>query len=398
MGGNGDQATTRVPALVFGGGLTALGVIRVLGEAGVPAYVVGNNTALVSRSRWFRPAPPSQSHSAPEADLADYLDGLPVPQAVLMPCADSWALRLAALDGPITERFPTALARAPVLEGLMDKGGLAQVLCAADVPHPQTVQLQSAADLAAIPDDALSLGFFKPRDSERFFRRFGTKAFQVRSREEAARRWHEAESEGLTLLFQEYIPGPSDRHYFLDGFVDRAGQVTAMFARRRLRMYPPDFGNSTLMASVPLSEAAGAQESLRRLLERVRFRGIFSAEFKRDVRDDVFKLLEVNVRPWWYVEFAARCGVDVVTMAYRDALGLPVEPVTSYRVGRRCVYPYYDYSAYRELRRRGQMSFLAWAASLFGASQPVFRWSDPYPAWDELRAIVGTRLRRAAAR
>jgi D-aspartate ligase len=398
MSGNGDQASTRVPALVFGAGLTALGVVRVLRAAGVPTYVGGENPTVVSGSRWFRPAPPSRSRVAPEADLATYLDGLPISRAVLIPCADSWAVRLAALDGRITERFPTALARVPVLEGLMDKAGLAQVLCAADVPHPQTVQLQNAADLAAIPDDTLSLGFLKPRDSERFFRRFGMKAFQVRSRDEAARRWHEADREGLTLLFQEYIPGPPDRHYFLDGFVDRAGRVTAMFARRRLRMYPPDFGNSTLMVSVALSEASGAQTSLCRLFERVRFRGIFSAEFKRDVRDDHFKLLEVNVRPWWYVEFAARCGVDVVTMAYRDALGLPVEPVTSYRVGRRCVYPYYDYSAYRQLRRRGQISFAAWASSLFGASQPLFRWSDPYPAWDELRTIVSGRLRRAATR
>jgi D-aspartate ligase len=395
---NRNRASTSVPALAFGGGLTALGVLRLLRAAGVPAYVIGDNPTLVSRSRWFRPAPPSQSGVAPEDDLSSYLDGLPVSRAVLIPCADSWALRLAALDGGLTERFPTGLAQVPVLERLMDKGRLAQALCAADVPHPKTVLLEDTDGLAAIADDALLLGFFKPRDSERFFRRFGTKAFRVRSRDEAAQRWQAARSEGFALLFQEYIPGPPDRHYFLDGFVDRTGRVAAMFARRRLRMYPLDFGNSTLMASVPLSEAADARESLCRLLECVRFRGVFSAEFKHDVRDDRFKLLEVNVRPWWYVEFAARCGVDVVTMAYRDALGLPVEPVTSYRVGRRCVYPYYDYSAYRELRGRGRISFAAWAYSLFGASQPLFRWSDPYPAWDELHTILRSRLRRAATR
>jgi predicted ATP-grasp superfamily ATP-dependent carboligase len=398
MIGNGTRASTSVPVFAFGGGLTALGVVRVLGAAGVPAFVIGDNPTLVSGSRWFRPAPQANNGVAPEKDLANYLDGLPVSRAVLIPCADAWALRLAALDGQITERFPTALAPVSVLEGLMDKGRLAQELCAADVPHPRTVLLKGMADLATISDDVLPMGFFKPRDSEHFFRRFGAKAFRVRSRDEAERRWREADSTGLALLFQEYIPGPPDRHYFLDGFVDHTGRVTAIFARRRLRMYPPDFGNSTLMASIPLSEAADARESLNRLFERVGFRGIFSAEFKRDVRDDRFKLLEVNVRPWWYVEFAARCGVDVVTMAYRDALKLPAEPVTEYRVGRRCVYPYYDYCAYRELRGRGRISFAAWVYSLFGASQPVFRWNDPYPAWDELRTIVRNRLQHAATR
>ena len=34
-----------------------------------------------------------------------------------------------------------------------------------------------------------------------------------------------------------------------------------------------------------------------------------------------FKILEINARPWWYVELASRCGVDVCTMSYRDAFG-----------------------------------------------------------------------------
>ena len=105
-------------------------------------------------------------------------------------------------------------------------------------------------------------------------------------------------------VFQEYVAGPMDAHYFIDGFVDRLGEVKAFFARRRLLMYPVDFGNSTLMVSVPLGEVAPALESLRVLFSDLGYRGIFNAEFKRDERDGLFKLLEVNVRPWWFVE----CG------------------------------------------------------------------------------------------
>ena len=81
---------------------------------------------------------------------------------------------------------------------------------------------------------------------------------------------------------------------------------------------------------------------------------MFSAEFKLDPRDGRFKLLEVNTRPWWYVDFAARCGVDVCTMAYRDALGEGVDTVESYRTGVVCVYPYMDLSACQALRRSGR--------------------------------------------
>ena len=38
----------------------------------------------------------------------------------------------------------------------------------------------------------------------------------------------------------------------------------------------------------------------------------------------------------------AQCGVDVTMLAYRDALGLPVESVTGYPVGARCVLLHLD--------------------------------------------------------
>jgi len=175
--------------------------------------------------------------------------------------------------------------------------------------------------------------------------------------------------------------------------VDRGGTIRALFARRRLRMFPPDFGNSTLMVSVPRTEVGDAPKTLARLFEELRYRGIFSAEFKQDARDGRFKLLEVNARPWWYVEFAARCGVDVCAMAVRDALGKPIETVDRYTVGRRCVYPYYDLSAVQVERAAGRLGLVAWARSWVGATQPVFRWNDPMPALGEVAAMIRRRLR-----
>jgi predicted ATP-grasp superfamily ATP-dependent carboligase len=144
-------------------------------------------------------------------------------------------------------------------------------------------------------------------------------------------------------------------------------------------MFPVDFGNSTLMVSVPLEEVAPAVESLRVLLPDLEYRGVFSAEFKRDERDGLFKLLEVNVRPWWFVEFAAMSGVDVCTMAYRDALGLDVDPVFDYRTGRRHMMFSQHLRALWNLRAEGKLTFRDWMRQSRGASDAVFRWSDPMP-------------------
>jgi len=121
------QVPSTIPALVFGHGITALGVIRILHDAGIPAYVVGADTGVVTESRWYEAAPRSQLGVAPEDDLGAYLEGLPIPRAVLIPCVDSWTLKIAALSGPITDRFPTVLPARAVLENLMDKIRLAEL-------------------------------------------------------------------------------------------------------------------------------------------------------------------------------------------------------------------------------------------------------------------------------
>ena len=121
-------------------------------------------------------------------------------------------------------------------------------------------------------------------------------------------------------------------------------------------------------------------EFLDHLLASIPYRGIFSAEFKYDHRDSTFKILEINARPWWYVEFAARQGVDVCRLAYLDALELPVESIQSYAIGRRCVYLPTDLHAYRELRSTHAIGLLSWIRSWVGADNALFVWDDPGPA------------------
>ena len=45
--------------------------------------------------------------------------------------------------------------------------------------------------------------------------------------------------------------------------------------------------------------------------------------------------MEVNARLWQWHSLASDCGVDLVEIAYRDALGLPVPGATSERAGQR---------------------------------------------------------------
>jgi D-aspartate ligase len=374
-----ESEMTRIPAIVLGRGITVLGVIRALGRQKIPVYCIGPQGPYARRSRYHHRLVDDEIPDTPAA-LQIVLAGLPFERAVLIPCTDNWVRAVASLPESLKQRFPASISPLGIAEMLVDKQLFAAALSRHQVPHPLTIPLHSESDLLAVDPAVLTHGFLKPADSQAFGLRFKRKAFSFSNPEEAMARYREAVQADLAVILQEYIPGPPNDHYFLDGFCDQTGAFRGWFARRRLRMYPPRFGNSTYLVSVGLDEVNDGKESLERFLPAIGFRGVFSAEFKRDERDGRLKILEINGRPWWYVTFAVDCGVDVVLMAYRDALGLPVQSAAPARSGVHFVFPLYDGMACRVLRSNGELGLPRWWWQWLTAKQAVFAWYDPWPS------------------
>ena len=327
------------PAIAVGSGYTGLGTLRSLAQAGIPAYSACPSDDVSTRSRWYRPTPgPVRWNGSIGHEALRILEDMPLAKAVLIPGADDAALWLSQIpNSALSERYKVSSSSRESLQILQDKARFGEFLAQTGIPHPRTFTIKSFDDIAAIPFAELDRVFIKPADSQSFRRVIGEKGVWAKDRSEFMEVWHQLDEKGFKLIAQEYVPGSGADHYLIDGFRDRDGALPGLFARRRERLYPPDFGNSTYSRSIPLSEVGSALESLTMLLEKLQYRGIFSAEFKRDARDGEFRLIEVNTRAWWYVEFAARCGVNVCRMAYEDALDLPVAPASrNYPIGKSC--------------------------------------------------------------
>jgi predicted ATP-grasp superfamily ATP-dependent carboligase len=382
------------PALVLGTGLTALGVMRSLGRAGIPSLALSGDPDFEAKSRWYRGHGERLGAWAGADELAALLSRSGLEGGVPIPCSDHWAMEITRLPADLATRFPVCAPDGAVLEALIDKSQFRDALVRTGVAHPHTAPVESAGDIDALLEAAPAGAFLKPTDSQRFVSVFGTKAFRVSGADEARACYQRAREQGIELVLQEYIPGPADRHYFVDGFVGRDHTITACFARRRLRMHPPDFGNSSAMVSIDPGEVGPAVDALRALFAATRYRGIFSAEFKRDDRDDLFKLLEVNCRPWWYVEFCARCGVNVPAMAYRDALGQDPGSAWGGTAGVELVYGYYDLQACRRMTREGRTGPGTCLRSWVTSDKPIFCWDDPTPALSNLSRRVRSWIRR----
>ena len=382
------------PVLILGSFTTALGSLRSFGAAGVPTYCLTTQMPFVRASRWFQ-GPPAGAPVLHETDaLADYLEALDCERAVLFPCSDEWVEAVNQLPGELRDRYLTSLPPKTVLDTLLDKAKLEELGAEQNVPRPHTVVLRSRDDLADLEEAQFVSRFLKPCHSRPFARQFGVKAFAVKDRTDALTRYDDISRHGHDLVLQEYIQGPPNEHYLIDGVVDAGGRLRTLFARRRIRMYPLDFGDSSHIRSVPREEMGAAADALQRLLETMRYRGIFSAEFKRDGRDGEHKLLEINTRAWTYVEFPLLCGINMPYMAYRDALGLPVEDEFDYAVGKRLTVLPLDIKAAIALRAQGNLKTARFLRTWLSAHSLYFRLGDMKPGIVHVKEILKHRLFR----
>src|SRR4029078_10377294 len=95
------------------------------------------------------------------------------------------------------------------------------------------------------------------------------------------------------------------------------------------RQFPLDFGfTSTFVETIDRPEIADAAEKFLRPLN---FTGLVELEFKHDMRDGLYKLLDVNARVWAWAGIGEAARLDFPHLAYRIALDETVAPVGSGR-------------------------------------------------------------------
>jgi predicted ATP-grasp superfamily ATP-dependent carboligase len=171
-----------------------------------------------------------------------------------------------------------------------------------------------------------------------------------------------------------------------------------MLARRRVRMDPPRLANTSSDVTIPLTEVEACLPAVRTLLAATGYRGIFMIEFKFDERDGLFKIIELNARPFWLIGHIERAGVDLPWFSYLDAQGLAVPKPAPYQIGRYGMYEVLDGKAiaraWASLRRPEGPVVKAWLRG----DKALFWWSDPMPAFGGLLGAVGRRVGGATKR
>jgi len=392
-------------------GMTGLGVIRALGEWGVPVVAVSPEKCPLSfRSRYVARTVVSRFSEFDGEAFGRWLAKLGRrlrPKAVLFATSDVQAAVLSLFQGLLEDAFHYPFLSNRALKASLDKRQTCEIAVRAGVGAPITIavhdkfrveEVLGRIGFPAIVKPAMWVRLEKRHivSHRAFLERFGAKAVRASGPDALANIVGTASSLDVPIIIQEEIPGPSAHIYGASVYADRDCQTRAIFVGRKTRQFPSDFGSGTMVENTSCPRVA---ELSHRIILHAEFRGVAELEFKFDQRDDQYKIMEINPRPGTWISVAPASGVNTPYAAYQDLLG---KPVPQYRQTDRKVvwvdawtdleYLYH----YRKGDHTGHsLSVWDYLRSLRGWREWAYwRLADPVPSFIRLKAKLIEMLSR----
>ena len=357
----------RHPALVLGLGETGLAVVRALGRAGVRVLGLDRRRRIGFRSRYVSPRVCPDPRANPEGFL-DALVSLArscSAPPVVFTTADPF-LRPIARSWDELRRHCLLLAPPPAaVDRLLDKHRLHAWCVDAGIAVPRSVHVTSRHEL----DERLSSlrfpVFVKPSTAALRGGAFQgpAKGMLARGHGELLQAIERGTNGGADVIVQEVVEGPDTNCMKYCALVAPDGDRLLEFMLQKLRNFPAHFGVGSCCVSrfEPEILALG-----RGILGKVGYRGVGSIEFKRDARDGLWKLIEVNARYWQQVALAEACGMNFPLIHYLAATGQPIPAPTGFAIGVKWLDPVMDLASCLAYRREGLLTWTGWRRSLQG--------------------------------
>jgi len=377
------------PVVVVGTGQTALGIVRALGRHGIDVFAVSDRRDPVVFSKYCK-----KSFTTNETrNHKDVLRRLLIEigkgfsrRAVIYPTSDMDALTLAELKNELSDDYLFVVGDKEAVETLVNKKKFYRVLSKAGIVYPQTCFPENVKEADKLASELDYPIFVRPAITQLFSWAFpkSGKGFVAYSPRELVDYYCLATQHEIDVMFQEIVPGPPTNSYQLEGYYNSEYNPLVLFARQRLRIWPPDFGNTTLCVSIPMVNLNDEKDSINKLIAAIRYNGFASAEFKKDERDGALKLLEINARPWWHFWLSGSCGVDIALTSYLDAIGEigEIAPGAHYELGVKSAHLLDDFMAVADMLRNKKLRFQEWASSLLGVR------CDSYLSKDDLSPLI----------
>jgi len=389
------SSESTVGAVVLGGDYQGLGIVRSLGERGIPVCVIDDEQSISRFSRYctrFVKVPSLRDGNESVNKLLDLGDRRKLQGWVLYPTRDEHVAAFSRRRAELTGIFRVPTPSWDSVEWTWDKRNTYRRALELGIPIPKTYYFDRAEQLGEL--DCIEPPFaIKPAIKEHFIYATKAKAWCANSHLELKQMFEKATKlvgPGEAMI-QEVIPGGGAQQISYCAFF-RDGEALGKMVARRRRQHPLQFGRaSTYVETIDIPEV---EELSERFLKSINYYGLVEVEYKLDPRDSQYKLLDVNARTWGYHSIGRRVGVDFAYMLYADQLGIPIKRSKA-EAGWSWVRMMTDIPAALMAIRGRDLSLLSYFQSIKNCNvEAVFSTSDPMPGLAELALIPYLLVKR----
>ncbi len=390
------MTTGRPGVIILGGHFLGLGAARMLSaaRAGMPVWVIDEEVCVAQFSRHvtgFLKCPPPEDEARFEAFLLEMAAAKGLAGSVVFPCTDEFVRVLARGHERLSKAYVLITPPWETTQFLYDKRLTQRLAVQQNVPVPETRHPGHLDALASL--DIEFPVVLKPAITAHLMAVTKKKAYRADTPEEllAVFRMMADVIDPSEILIQELIPGRAANLYSFFGLFKDGGLVAGASARRS-RQHPMEFGRaSTFVETVSLPELGTLAT---RLLAGIEYSGLAEVEFMYDPKHRRYELLEVNPRIWGWHTIANRAGVNLMSLAYDQALGEPVA-AGPFRMGAKWVHLLTDIPTAAQEVWHGRLSLRDYLRSMQGGKEfAVLSLSDPLPVIMEMLLIPYYAKRR----
>lgn len=375
----------KVPAIVFGMFETGLGVIRSLGENGIPVLSIDYKKDIAFYSRYAKPL--ICPHPANEAELLNWLKKRFLNGSIKYPVfitGDDFLNFVNRNRKELNLFLQIEIPEKELLQSISNKYQQYLLAKNCNVSVPKTWTICNTEEILNFNSEFKTYPLFvKGLDVNSWRNRFGgtKKGFVVNNENDLSTLFAKFSFTEVPVIVQELIEGPDTNHVKYCAYIDKSGNCLAEFMLQKIRQQPIRFGVGSAVKSI-------FDEKLliegRKLFQGIGYRGVGSAEFKWDEKSGFYKLIELNPRYWQQNYLATFCRMNFPLIQYYSMIGKPKKMVGNYDLGKLWVNRYMDFTAFSDYRKEGLLTFSQWRNSLKGKKvYPDASWRDPLPFFYE---------------
>ncbi len=306
-------------AIVLGLSVSGLGVLQSLGERGVKLAAIGTSRFEIGCFSRF-----GEKIICPDNELLNLLlefGKSSDKKIIIYPTSDEYLLFLSRHEKIIGRYFHFPFPPNSLVEQLLNKYDFYLLASKYTDQIPKCLALNSVnsqnwKDWPAI---------IKPVYIHKFRQHFpNQKALIVQNEREFCEKKMLLDHLAIEAFLQEIVKGKDHEQYSVCVYIDQDKKPLEIMVSRKVRQSPLGFGVGTY---VELIHDRTLVPRTLSLLKSIDFTGIAEVEYRKDERDNQYKLIEINARVWSQCKLSSYSGRDIIGSSYVDLTNDLIKPL-----------------------------------------------------------------------